>query len=40
MPIFIEKLLTFAINKKIVDTGESDPSKLTFFYETYAENRN
>ena len=32
--------ITFTINQKIVDTGEVDPSKLTFFYETYAENRN
>jgi hypothetical protein len=31
--------ITFTINKEIVDTGEVDPSKLTFFSETYEESR-
>jgi len=31
--------LSFAVNRKIADKGEVDPSMLTFFHETYDENR-
>jgi hypothetical protein len=32
-------VMSFAVNRKITDKGEVDPSMLTFFHETYDENR-
>jgi predicted deacylase len=39
LPLILFLAISFIINKKIDNDGEIDPSKLTFFYETYDENR-